>query len=330
LLRPRSRPARSRFGLARPDSALRLLPLALALGLWAPPASATFHRNEITKLLVGFDGNTNVQAVELKMLTDGENHVRGLRIDAYDGDAVLLASLGTFNDSLPFGIAGRFFLCATSSFATQFGITPDLVITPGIPVQDGQVAFEQNPILPAPCLVNSLPYGNVTTPMGSASVAPPLQAVGARALIRVIDLAGSPSCPLAEDAGHTFHETWGTSAKPVVFKNNRGDSVSVFSTTTAVDADIRDALGRPRIYPNPVFSSATIEWPGVPLSHVAIYNVRGQRVREWGSAGARGATGGPAQIRWDGTDENRRRLPSGLYFIRIGATARQFPVVLLR
>ena len=264
------------------------------------------------------------------MLTDGENHVRGLRIDAYDGDAVLLASLGTFNDSLPFGIAGRFFLCATSSFATQFGITPDLVITPGIPVQDGQVAFEQNPILPAPCLVNSLPYGNVTTPMGSASVAPPLQAVGARALIRVIDLAGSPSCPLAEDAGHTFHETWGTSAKPVVFKNNRGDSVSVFSTTTAVDADIRDALGRPRIYPNPVFSSATIEWPGVPLSHVAIYNVRGQRVREWGSAGARGATGGPAQIRWDGTDENRRRLPSGLYFIRIGATARQFPVVLLR
>jgi hypothetical protein len=161
-------------------------------------------------------------------------------------------------------------------------------------------------------------------------VAPPLQAIGARALIRVIHLAGSPSCPLAEDAGNTFHETWGTSAKPIVFKNNRGDSVNVFSTTTGVDGDIRSSLGRPRVYPNPMFSIATIEWPGVPLGYVAIYNVRGQRVREWGFPGARGVTGGPAQIRWDGTDENRRRLPSGIYFVWFGTTASQFPVVLLR
>ncbi len=330
MLRPPSRSARVRNPIARPDSSLPLLLLALAACLWAPPASATFHRNEITKLLVGFDGNTTIQALELKMITDGENHVTGVRVDTYDVDGLFLATRGTFADSLPFGIAGRNILCATSAFATTFGITPDLVITPGFLVQDGQVVFERDPNGLTPCLVNGLPYGAVNTPLGSVAPGPPLQAIGARALVRVVDLPGTPSCPLADNASTNFHETWGTSPHTIVFKNNRGDSAVVFSTTSAADGDIRGTLQSPRIYPNPMFSSATIEWPGVPLTNVAIYNVRGQRVRQWGSPVARGVTGGPAQIRWDGTDENRRRLPSGIYFVRIGTTARQVPVVLLR
>jgi len=304
-----------------------LLTLALCLG--ARPASATFHHNEITKLMVGFDGNTNIQAVELKMLADGENQTQALRLDTYDVDGIFIAIRGAFNDSLPFGIAGRYFLCATSAFATTFGITPDLVFSPGIPVQDGQVVVEHNPNSLYPCAVNGLPYGNVNTPVASLTPAPPLLAIGARALVRVVDAPVTPTCPLNDNAGANFRETWGTQPHPITFTNNSGVSVNVFSTTTAVE-DHQATLGGPRVYPNPMFSSATIEWPGVPLSHVAIYNVQGQRVREWGSPMARDVTGGPAQIRWDGTDENRRRLPSGIYFLRIGTAARQVPVVLLR
>jgi hypothetical protein len=313
----------------------RLFLLALALfscaTLIAGPASATFHRNEITKLLVGFNGNTSIQALELKMIADGEHHLRGVRVDIYDADAVFLATLGTFNtDTIPVGLAGRNILCATSAFATTFGITPDLVITAGIPVNTAQVAFEKNPDGLTPCLVNALPYGAIIGPMGSPTWAPPLEAAGARALVRVVDLPGTPSCPLAENAGANFRETWGTSAKPIPFTNNAGVTVNVFSTITSVEADIRGALGRPRIYPNPMFSRATIEWPGVPLSYVALYNVQGKPVRVWGSPWLRTGVVVPAQIKWDGTDQAGRRLPSGVYFVRVGTTAQQFPVVLLR
>jgi len=126
---------------SRPAVVLSLLSTVTLL-LGALPASAAFHLNEITKVMVGLNGNTTIQAVELKMLATGENLVTGVSIKVYDAAGAQMDSLGSFSASLPNGIAGRFILCATPNFAATFGITPDLLIKPGLLVGTGQVSFE--------------------------------------------------------------------------------------------------------------------------------------------------------------------------------------------
>ena len=74
-------------------------------------------------------------------------------------------------------------------------------------------------------------------------------------------------------------------------------------------------------YPNP-FNSGTslrIESADVGRGRLAIYNQLGQRVRTW----ELGIIGGRTTVDWNGTDEEGRALPSGIYFARLedGTTA---------
>src|SRR5262245_36017280 len=183
----RPAPAAFRSVLAR----LSLLALSL---VFASPAHAAFHLNEITKVMAGFEGDATVQAVELKMLASGENLVSGRAYRTYNGAGVLQATLGTFAANLPASgaVAGRRILAATSAWVTRFGLTPDLVISPGIPVTSGQVAFEDPAVT---CRVDALAYGDVTTFLVGTSAAPPLPNAGATALVRGVDNPTIPSCP---------------------------------------------------------------------------------------------------------------------------------------
>jgi len=171
----------------------RLVTLALAsIPLLACPGSAgaAFHLNEVTKIMVGYNGDATIQAVELKMLANGENLVTGAAIKVYDKDAVLVGTLGTFAGSLPAGgaLTGRKILCATSGFAATFGITPDLVISPGLAVGTGQVSFET-----ATCLVNAIPYGGVVVYKNGTTAAPPILALeGVRVLLCKIEVQRQP------------------------------------------------------------------------------------------------------------------------------------------
>ncbi len=319
--------------LFTPERIRSLLPtLTVSAALSAPcllplPAYATFHLNEISKIMVGFNGDPSIQAIELKMLASSQHLVNGTSIKAYDAAGVLLGTLGTFGSDLANGIAGQKILCATNNFATTFGITPDLLISPGIPVTTGQISFES-----PTCLVNAIAYGAVTAIKNGKTVAPPIPTGGATVLARVVDDPSPiPSCPLDEDANARFLLVSGSSSNPVLFTNNRGASASVFTTMTGVEGGGVRTLGRLRVYPNPVQSAASIESEGAPLSYVTVYNVSGKLIRRWGSPYARTALGGPSRIVWDATDEHGRRVPSGIYFVRSGtAPAQQLPIVLLR
>src|SRR5213594_3365097 len=55
-----------------------------------------FHLAELYKLMAGYNGNTNIQAVEIKMNASGQNLVNGASIVTYDPDGVAVATLGTF------------------------------------------------------------------------------------------------------------------------------------------------------------------------------------------------------------------------------------------
>jgi len=306
---------------SRPAVALSLLALVPLLLLPAPPASAAFHLNEITKVMVGLNGNPTVQAVELKMLASGENLVTGVSVKVYDAAGTQVDSLGSFSASVPAGIAGRFILCATENFAATFGITPDLVIKPGLLVGTGQVSFEK-----PTCFINAVAYGSVTTPKNGTTTASALPPDAATVLVRAVDNGTATSCPQSEDAAAHFGLVSATSVTPVTFTNNAGASVQVFPTASGV-GDVLPAGVSLRVYPNPFHQSAKIitHWYG----YLAIYDIHGRMVRSWGSPLDR-ATNAVTTF-WDGTDNKGRRLASGIYFVQYGVNpGNRARVVLLR
>lgn len=279
--------------------------LALLASAWPACAFASFHLNEITKVMVGFDGDASVQAIEMKMLFNGENLVSGKTVKVYNGSGALLATLGTFSADLPLAnaIAGRNILIATMKFKQRFGITPDLQISAGIPVTTGQVSFED-----IGCVVDAAAYGNVTSFLVGTTAAPPLPSAGAAVLVRFVDCGTFPACPLGDDTGSNFFLTTAGGSHPVTFTNNSGVTVSVGSTSTGVEAE--PATIRLRIAPNPVRGSASIESPHGGA--FTLYDLRGRRVRTIPAV----QSAGPVRAAWDGKDERGRPLASGVYFIR--------------
>lgn len=289
---------------------------ALAPAALPSPASATFHLNEFTKVMTGYNGNTAIQAVELKMLVAGESLVSGISIDTYDAAGNLVANLGTFPSSLPNSASGAHILCATAQFQSTFGITADLTITPGLAVGTGQVSFEK-----ATCFVNAIAYGNVTTPKDGTTSAAALPSDLAYVLVRTVDDGTGLFCPLAEDAAARMSLVSANSASPVTFTNNAGATVNVFSTLTGVDAVAAPASARLAIFPNPVRAGARVTAPGE--GRLTIHDASGRRVRAL-------APGSASAALWDGRDEAGRMVASGVYFLRYeapsGSMTRRFVV----
>lgn len=317
LLRPRSR---------RRLQLLAAILMTPALPLLAHPAWGAFHLNEINQILPAYDGDPTIQAVELKMLSGGENLVAGLSIKVYDASGVAVATLGTFASNLPAGqaLAGRKILCATPNFAATFGITPDLVINPGVADTTGQVSFES-----ATCVVNAVAYGAVTVIKNGTTSASPIPPIGATALVRTADDGTLAFCPLAEDAGSRFVLRSGIPSNPLVFTNNAGVSVNVSSAVTGVGTTLPAELPL-RVYPNPSRGRMTVEAPG--YGPLAVYDIQGRLVRVLTCIGTCPAVVGPFRGAWDGADGDGRRVPSGVYFLRYAAAGQTVErrVVLLR
>ena len=320
--------------LASTPAARRYLVLAsLLLGTCAlivsalpTPAKATFHLMQITKIMAGFEGDETIEAVEMEMMADGQNHVDNTSLKVYNAGGVLVATLGTFNGDLPLAgaFAGRKVLFATMKFKQRFGITPDLQISPGIPKTTGQVAYEE-----AFCLVNAIAYGAVTVIKNGPTAAPQLPILGATALDRGIQgNATFPSCPLGENAGARFAIYQGYVGHPIRFTNNAGVFVDVTSAVTAVEPTTPAPLPL-RASPNPFQRAVDIEFAGAP-GRVVVHDVQGRLIRSWDGLGA----AGNVRLRWDGTDARGQDVASGIYFVRtLGAESKgsaPLRVVLLR
>jgi hypothetical protein len=230
---------------------------ALQLAFPASRAFASFHLIEINKIMTSYNGDATIQAVELRMLANGQNLLTNLSIRSYDAAGVLLATHGTFASSLPAAgaLTDRKVLCATPAFVATFGITPDLVITDGLPAPTGQVSFET-----IGCLVNAIAYGDVTVPKDGTTSGPPIPSGLAYVLSRTVDDTTVPSCPLAEDAAARFVVKSASSAAPVPFSNNAGATVNVFSTLTGVD--VRGSFVRSLSLPSTASALYRGDWDG--------------------------------------------------------------------
>jgi len=309
--------------MRRPLSALlaALLPTALLLGASTALADSekaeTFHIMEIVQVLAGYNGNTAIQAVEMKELAAGQDLVATGTINVYDKDGLLATTLGTFAANVANGTSGAHILCATSAFASAFSITPDLVLTAGIPLPSGQVVFEK-----AGCKVNSVPYGGINTIVANTSVAPTIPTLGATALVRTGDAPTTLTCPLTDSAGSRFTIRSGTSASSfLVFQTNTGDTAHVWSTVTG--AETTPPAVRLQASPNPFRAETRIDAPD--WGPLAIHDVQGRLVRVLTCmpGGACPQVAGAFRGSWNGRDGHGRSMPSGVYFLRYsGASGR--------
>ena len=104
------------------------------------PALAAHHIAEISEVMSGFNGDPNVQYVEVRRLAIYQNVVANTRLTAFNADGslsgVLLDPLGS-NISL----TGGNWIMGTAAFELASGISADFVFAPGILPAAGMVCW---------------------------------------------------------------------------------------------------------------------------------------------------------------------------------------------
>ncbi|MGC3990906.1 MAG: PQQ-dependent sugar dehydrogenase [Chthoniobacteraceae bacterium] len=113
-----------------------LLTFLLAIGLLtAPLAHATFHLMQIEQVIGGVNGDTSVQAIQLRMRSPGQSFVSGAKLFAYDATGSNPVLLIQFPSNVSHASSGSTILIATSNFSTHTNpaLTPDFTFTNPIP-----------------------------------------------------------------------------------------------------------------------------------------------------------------------------------------------------
>ena len=116
------------------------------VGLAASPAKASFHLMTIEQVIGGVQGNTNAQAIQLRMRLAGQNEVGGAaRLVVRDATGANPVTIIAFAADALDGTALRRILIASPQFATQPPVTPDFTMTNLIPptyLAAGSLTFE--------------------------------------------------------------------------------------------------------------------------------------------------------------------------------------------
>lgn len=119
--------------------------LALLVSAFATPATASFHFMQIEQAIGGVNGDTSVQAVQLRMRNVGQNVVNGTRLVAYDAAGNNPIVLVTMGANVANSASGSRILLASAGFAADFSPTPDFILSNLIPpayLNAGRLTFE--------------------------------------------------------------------------------------------------------------------------------------------------------------------------------------------
>ena len=106
--------------------------------LVARPAFANFHIMQITEVFPGTTGAPNAQYIELQMYTGGQNVLGGHTLTVFDAAGTSVMTY-TFAANVGNGTDQATVLIATTQAATLFAVTPDLLMTPTLPLAGGKV-----------------------------------------------------------------------------------------------------------------------------------------------------------------------------------------------
>jgi hypothetical protein len=117
--------------------------LALAPGA----AHAVFHLMQIEQVIAGVCGDTEVQAVQLRMRAAGQNLVTGTRLVAYDASGANPVVLLTFPSDVANSAGGSRILAVSGAFAAQHSPDEDFELSGPIPpsyLPAGRITFEDS------------------------------------------------------------------------------------------------------------------------------------------------------------------------------------------
>jgi hypothetical protein len=128
----------------------RLLPiLGVLAALAAPrPAAALFHIAVINEVMTSYDGDPNVQFVEIKMLMGGQTITTNSVLAAFNAAGVYQGDILVVGADLPNGGANKTWLMGTTAFETASGIQVDFEFTPGLITQSGMICWGAPGIAP--------------------------------------------------------------------------------------------------------------------------------------------------------------------------------------
>ena len=128
----------------------RLLPvLGVLAALAAPrPAAALFHIAVINEVMTSYNGDANVQFVEIKMLMGGQTITTNSVLAAFNAAGVYQGDILVVPDQLPNGGANKTWLMGTTAFETAAAIQVDFEFTPGLITQSGMICWGAPGIAP--------------------------------------------------------------------------------------------------------------------------------------------------------------------------------------
>jgi hypothetical protein len=130
--------------ISRPTLALAALLLASSPGFTVPE---TFHLMQIEQVIGGVQGDTSLQAIQLRMRISLQGQVSQARIRAWDAagqNPVIVVDMMT---DVPIETAGSRVLVESPAFAATFNPTPDFVMTNPIPASylaAGKITWESD------------------------------------------------------------------------------------------------------------------------------------------------------------------------------------------
>jgi hypothetical protein len=117
------------------------VPVLVVLGL-VTPSNAVFHENVINEVLTSYNGDPNVQFVEMRMLFSFQNSVQHSVFAAFDSNGQYIKDLLEVPGNVTNSGTDVRWLIGTTAFQTASGITPDFMMPTGIlPSGGGMVCF---------------------------------------------------------------------------------------------------------------------------------------------------------------------------------------------
>jgi hypothetical protein len=163
---------------------------ALSLLALSRPAGAAFHFSVIDELMTSYDGDPNVQFVEIRMLSGGQNLVDRTVLAAFDGSGNYQGDLLLLDENVMNASAGTRWIMGTTAFETASGLQVNFEFAPGLVQGSGMVCWGAPPGIVPPLDPNSwdhedpanyidcVAYGDYTGPNPLGGTPTPLDADG--------------------------------------------------------------------------------------------------------------------------------------------------------
>lgn len=298
-------------------SLVTLASLVLAAASFQP-ASASFHFMQIEQVIGGVDGNTAVQAVQLRMRSPGQGQVQFSRMYAWDANGSNPILLIDFTSSVGNTASGSRILAATSNFSsfTNPPLAPNFILTNSIPASylpAGSLTFEDD----GGTIYWRLSWGGASylgSGTGSVTNDPdgdynppfpgPLPSGSGTAL--AFKFAASAS---STNNANDYQLTTG----PATFVRNDGSSAVIQSTVGVGEQPVSLSFSAP--FPNPVRGSMTygVTLPRETRVRIDVLDLTGRRVARLLDADV---PAGRNAFSWDARSGS---LKSGVYLLTMEA-----------